>query len=191
MFLETISPTFYLSIQQCSWQVFSSCRLADLLCNVPRWAAHPAADAGVHSLLAPWKITQFWKSLLLLGCWIAGVCVIIHPWHMGSRELVSNLRSCPTFRGEKPVSLDVCCKSLLLISEMCKLLFGKFYLIYFLPPFLLLLLRVQRAAKLNFGTQKLDVSLNMPSFSLPSFSSSTITIACLTAFSCSFYWMCS
>lgn len=130
------------------------------------------------------KITPFTG---LLNC----RCVCHHtPPRYGKQRINLRIwvRSCPIFRGEKPVSLDACCKSLLLISEMHKLLFDKFYLIYFLPPFLLLF-RVQCAAKLDFRTQKLDVSLNMPSFSLPSFSSYTITIACLTAFSYSFYWM--
>lgn len=151
-------------------------------------------------LPAPWKMTetQSWKTVasfyLAAGLQLHCSSYTTKIWKLLLGIIQQKIRpsiwvrSYLTSAWEKLVSLASWC----LVSASsqfwrCIYLCNEFCLIY-LPLSLLLLLWVPRAAKLNFRTQKLDVSLNTPSFALPSFSHFSITIACLTAFSFSFHF---
>lgn len=165
------------------------------MCHVLHYAQQPMLYS-IH-LPAPWKMTTILKncSLLLLGCWITGVSLFIHHWDIESRELDQE------FEWEAALPLEekslflwlYAAKSLLLISEMHKLLFDKFYLIYFPSPFLLLLLRVQCAAKIKLQDSEIRCLSQYAIFFTSQLSTLHHYNCMLDSFFIfiSFYWMCS
>lgn len=141
-------------------EFFLRSRLANLFCNMPCCAVHPAADAVQHSTACIWKNDKTVLkncSLLLLGCWITGALLIIDHHNMDdvfrnniTENQTENLSKKLPYFGRRKASFPGC-----VLLSLCFLLFLRCTnfcstncRIYFSSS-LLLLLRVPCATKIK------------------------------------------